>query len=176
MFSLTQIIYFDHCAVNITAQRFPVIIDCQNFRMNSIRCRELFVWNHFEFQLFQIFQRLTVLGKRDAVSHLDIKHIDIQPSPRGNLWVQLTQRAGSCVSGVGKQWFPLLLLTGIQLFKAFFGHKNLAADNQPWRGIFETHGNRTDGFQVFRNILADIAVTAGGAPNKLSVHVFQCNR
>ncbi len=33
-----------------------------------------------------------------------------------------------------------------------------------------------DGFQVLRHILAHIAVTPGGAPDKLAVHIFQCYR
>ncbi len=111
--------------------------------------------------------------KAHALGQLNVENIDIQATLRGNLRVKLPQRTGGGVSGVGKQGLSLFLLPGVQLFEALFRHKYLAADNEPGGGVFQRHGNGTDGFQIFCHVLAHIPVPPGGAPDKDAVHIFQ---
>ena len=102
--------------------------------------------NYFEFQAFQVFQRLGVSGKFHALGKLDVENIDVQSPLCRDFRVKLPQRSGGGVSGIGEQGLSQLLLTLIQLFKALFGHENLAPDDEPCRRAGQGHGDGTDGF------------------------------
>ena len=165
--------HLDNRTVNVADEFFPVFIDGCHFPVNVLRRRQQFVGNHFEFQVPKEVQRGTVAGKRHAFCQLDIEDIDIQAALCGDLRVQLPQRTGSGVSGVGKERFPVFFPLGVQLLKPFFRHKHLAPDNEPGRGVGKGHGNGLDGFQVFRHVLAYAAVSPGSAPDENAVLIFQ---
>ena len=114
-----------------------------------------------------------MICKVNALDKLDIENIDIQSPLGGNLGIQLPQRTGGSISGIGKKGFTLFLLPLIQQSEALFRHKYLAPNDQSGRRVFDGHGDRPNGFQVFRNILAHIAVTTGCSTDKSSVHIFQ---
>ena len=48
--------------------------------------------------------------------------------------------------GDGKEGLSFRFLSGIELFKALFGHENLTTDDQSGRCILNDHGNGADGF------------------------------
>ena len=114
-------------------------------------------------------------GKFDTFRQLDIENVNIQSTLGGNLGIQLPQRTGSCVAGIGKEGLPFRFLTGIELLKALLRHKHLTADDQSGRRILQIHGDRADGFDVFCHIFAHIAVTAGSAADKFAIDVLQRN-
>ena len=170
---LGKVVHLDHRAVNVADQLLPVFVDGIDLGVDFLGPGQAAVGNDLEFPLLQIVQRLTVAGEGDPVSQLNVENIDIQSPFCRDFRVQLAQRACGGVSGVGKERLALLLLAGVELLKAFLGHENLAPDDEPGRGVFNAHGDGTDGFQVFRHILANVAVTPGGTPDKLAVYVFQ---
>ena len=131
------------------------------------------MWNHLEFQVFQVFQRLGVSGELHAFRKLDVENINVQSPLCRDFGVELPQRPGSGVSGVGEQRLSQFLLTQIQLFKALFRHKNLAPDDKPGGCAGQGHGDGADGFQVFRHVLPYRTVAPGRAPDEFPVHIFQ---
>ena len=112
-------------------------------------------------------------GKFDTFRQLDIENINIQSTLGCNLGIQLTQRTGCRITGIGKERLPFRFLTGIELLKALLRHEYLTTDNQSWRRIFQIHGNRADGFDVFCHIFAHVAVTTGSAADEFTVNVLQ---
>ena len=172
-FPLGQVIHLDNGTVNVTGQLLPGIVDGCHFLPDGCNVRESLLGDHLEFKGSQIFQGFRMAGEFCTLTQLDIEDIDIQSPFCCNLGIQLPQRTGCGIPGIGKQGLPFRLLTLIQLFKALFGHEHLAPDDQAGRGIFDGHGDRLDGFQVLRYILSHIAVTAGSAPEELAVHIFQ---
>ena len=66
---------------------------------------------------------------------LNIEHQNIQFSGSGDLGVQLPQRAGGGVAGIGKQRLSPALTLLIQHMKHLFGHKHLSPYNEPGRRI-----------------------------------------
>ena len=142
----SQVIHLDNRPVNITGKALPAVIDRLHFLLNFFHGGQKLIGDYLKAEAFQVFQRLAVAGKGNAVCKLDVKNQNIQSPLCGNLRIQLAQGTGSGVPGIGKEGLPRRLLGSIQLFKAFFRHIYLAPDNQPWRGIFNGHGNRADGF------------------------------
>ena len=172
-FPLRKIVHLDDRTVDIADQLFPVLVDGQHFCINFRNFGQLFVWNHLEFQVFQVFQRLGMSGKLHAIRKLDVENINVQSPLRRDFRVELPQRPGGGVSGVGEQRLSQLLLTQIQLFKALFGHENLAPDDKPGGCAGQGHGDGADGFQVFRHVLPYRTVAPGRAPDEFPVHIFQ---
>ena len=172
-FPLRKIVHLDDRAVDIADQLFPVLVDGQHFCINFRNFGQLFVWNHLEFQVFQVFQRLGMSGKFHALRKLDVENINVQSPLRRDFRVELPQRPGGGVPGIGKQGLSQFLLTQIQLFKALFGHENLAPDDKPGGCAGQGHGDGADGFQVFRHVLPYRTVAPGRAPDEFPVHIFQ---
>ena len=100
-----------------------------------------FMGNDLKFEIFQIGQRFLVGGKFHALDELNIENIDIQSPAGGDFGIQLPQRAGSCVSGIGKEGFSLRFLPFIQLVEALLRHKHLTPDDQSGGRVFDGHGN-----------------------------------
>ena len=172
-FPLRKIIHLDDRAVNVADQLFPVLVDGQHFCINFRNFGQLFVWNHLEFQVFQVFQRLGMSGKIHTLRKLDVENINVQSPLRRDFRVELPQRPGGGVPGIGEQGLSQFLLTLIQLFKALFRHKDLAPYNESGRCAGQGHGNGADGFQVFRHVLPYRTVAPGRAPDEFPVHIFQ---
>ena len=172
-FPLRKIVYLDDRTVNIADQLFPVLVDGQHFCINFRNFGQLFVGNHLEFQVFQVFQRLGMSGEFHAVRKLDVENINVQSPLRRDFRVELPQRPGGGVPGVGEQGLSQFLLTQIQLFKALFWHKDLAPDDKPGGCAGQGHGDGADGFQVFRHVLPYRTVAPGRAPDEFPVHIFQ---
>ena len=124
-------------------------------------------------QVFQKVQTFPVGREKFPFRQLDIEHVNVQSPLGGDLRVQLPQRTGGGVPGVGKQGLPLLLLGPVQPPEAGFRHEHLSPDDEPLRGVFQYHGNSVDGPQILRHILAHVAVSTGGSPDELSVLIFQ---
>ena len=168
-----QVIHLDNGAVDIADQLVPVLVDRCHFFINFPSLAQCFVGNNLKFMLFQILQCLCMGGKLLSLDQLDIENIDIQSPLGGHLRIQLPQRTGSGISGVGKQGLSLFLLPSIQLFKAFLRHEYLAPDDQSGRRILNGHGNGADGLQIFRHILSHISVSPGCSPDENAVYILQ---
>ena len=85
-------------------------------------------------------------GKLHAFCQLNIENVDIQTSLCCNFGIQLPQRTGRRISGVGEKRLAFRFLSGIQLFKALLRHEYLAANDQPVRCVFNGHGDGMNGF------------------------------
>ena len=171
--ALGKVVYFDDGPVDIAGQLRPVFVDGHNFRYDLIRAMQNFERNHLKAEPAQILQRLRVILKFDALRQLDIEHKNIQLPFGGNSGIQLPQRTGGGVAGIGKQGLPLRFLTRIQSLKAFLGHIDLTPDNKPFRSALQCHGDGMDGFQILRHVLAHHAVAPGCAPDEHAVPVLQ---
>ena len=90
-FPLRKIVYLDDRTVDIADQLFPVLVDGQHFCINFRNFGQLFVRNHLEFQVFQVFQRLGMSGKLHAIRKLDVENINVQSPLRRDFRVELPQ-------------------------------------------------------------------------------------
>ena len=145
-FPLRQIVHLDDRAVDVADQLLPVFVDGQHFCVDFRNFGQLFVGDYFEFQAFQVFQRLGVSGEFHAFRKLDVENINVQSPLCRDFRVKLPQRPGGGVPGIGEQGLSQLLLMKVQLFKALFRHEDLAPDNEPGRRTGQGHGDGTDGF------------------------------
>ena len=170
-----QVIDFDHSAVNVAAELVSVLIDGHDIVRKAVLAPEATVRDNFQSQFRQIIQGLGVGLKLHALRKLDIKDQNIQTTLSGNFGIQLTQRACRGVSGVGEERLTFRFLLVIQPLKALLGHKDFATDDESGRCILQNHGNGMDGLQIFRHILAYIAITPGGTTDKHTVFIFQSN-
>ena len=171
--ALGKVIDLDHSSVDVTGQFLPVFVDGEYIIVNFPDTLELLIGNHLEFQLLQVIQSFGMGGKLHSFCQLDVENQNIQSPLGGNLRVQLPQRTGGGISGVCEEGLPLLFLPGVELFETLLGHIHLTPDDQPGRGIFQGHGDGTDGFQILCHILTHIAVATGGTPEKLAVDILQ---
>ena len=117
-----------------------------------------------------------MIRKFHALGKLDIKDIDIQLPAGCDLGIQLAQRPGGSITGVGKEGFTLGLLPGVQRLKAALRHEHFTPDDEPCRGTLQRHGDGRNGLEVLRYILTDHAVTTGRATDKNTVFVLQRHR
>ena len=171
----SQGIHLDYGTVNVTGQVLPVFIDGLHRLANLLGGGKNLAGNDLEMQIPQVPEGLAVGLKFHTLRQLDIENQNIQSPFGSNLGVQLPQRAGSCISGVGEKGLPFCLLLFVELAEALLGHEHLSPHNQPGRSIGNGHGNGRDGFQVFRHILPHHAVTPGRAPDKQAIFIFQGN-
>ena len=121
----------------------------------------------------QIIKGLRVGGEFPALRQLQIEHGDVQLPLGADLGIQLPQRPGGGVPGVGHQGLALQLPLGVDALKHGPGHVDLAPNDEPGQLFRQCHGNGTDGAEVLRHVLAHPAVSPGGAPDEHAVPVFQ---
>ena len=104
-----------------------------------------FIRYNLKTQRFQIFQTMSVGLELHTLSQLNVEDIDIKTSGSRDLRIQLAQRTGGSVAGIGKQGFSLCLLSFVQRREAFLGHEHFTPDDQPRRGASKLHRNGADG-------------------------------
>ena len=121
----------------------------------------------------QIVQRLRVGGERPALCQLQIKNSDIQPPGCGNFGIQLPQRAGSGIAGIGHQGLAFDLPLGVDLLEYAAGHIDLAPNDQMGQLLRQRHGDGANGAQVLCHVLPYPTVTAGSASDEHTVPVLQ---
>ena len=170
--SLGKIVDLNDSAVDIAGQLTTVFIDGKNVIVNFLYAAQLLIGNHFQAKRFQVVECFRMARKLHTLTQLDIEDEDIESPLCADLRIQLPQRAGSGISGVCKERFPLLFLPGVELFKALLRHIHLTTHNQPWRCVFNGHGDGTDGFQILRYIFTHIAVTAGSTTDEFTIHTW----
>ena len=88
-----------------------------------------------------------------------------------NARIELAQRAGRSVAGIGKGLQLVVAALGIELGEGLDGHVHFAADFNMGRIVVDAQRNRPDGTDIVRNIFADPSVAAGNAADKLAVLV-----
>ena len=107
---------------------------------------------------------------------LQVEHLDIQTPLCSDSGVQLPERTGGCVAGIGHQGFPFQFPAGVDLFEHRARHIHLAPDDESGQLFRKCHGDRPNRAEVFRYILTGAAVTPGSASNEHTVPVFQRHR
>ena len=172
-FPLGQIIQLDNTAIDVTGKFFPFLVDAKNLFFNFLGVRQFFIGNDLKAEAFQIFQGLAVAGEGDTLCQLHIKHQNIQLPLGGDLRIFLPQGACRRVSGIGKGLLSVFFQRGVQGAKGLLGHIHLSPDNEPGRGVFQSHRDGADGFQIFRYVLPHYTVSPGSATDKTAVLVFQ---
>ncbi len=100
---------------------------------------------------------------------------DGQVPPGGDLGVELPQRPGGGVAGIGEQPLPGLALAAVQVGERFEGHEDLAPDlhDVGRRRQFEPSGHRPDGEHVGGDVLTRHAVAPGRRPHEMPPLVDQ---
>ena len=121
----------------------------------------------------QIVNGLRVGGEFPALRQLQIEHGDVQLPLGADFGIQLPQRPGGGVPGIGHQGLSLQLPFGVDGLKHRAGHIHLAPDNKPGQLFRQCHGNRADSPEILRHILAHPAIAPGSATDKHTVPVFQ---
>ena len=116
------------------------------------------------------------MGRECApLGELKVKDCDVEPPLRGDLRVELAQRARRRVARVGHEGLSLQLTPGVDLLKDAARHIHLAPHDQARELFRQCHGDGADRAQILRHVLADAAVAARRAADKLSIDVFQRN-
>ena len=82
-----QIIYLNHCAINITGQMLSVFINRKNLLIDCIHRTKCCPRNHLKLQFLQIFQRFCMSLERYTFRQLDIKNQYIQSTFCSNFGV-----------------------------------------------------------------------------------------
>ena len=124
----------------------------------------------------QIVDGLRMGGERPPLRQLEVEHGDVQTALRRDLRIQLPQRAGGGVAGVGHQRLPLQLPACVDLLKYAAGHIDLAPDDEPWQLLRQRHGNGADGAEILGHVLSYPSVAPGSAPDEHAVPVLQRHR
>ena len=174
-FTLRQAVQLDHRAVNIKGERHALVPQASDLIENILRALQRFVGDHFEMLIGQIVQCLRVGSERPALCQLQIKNGDVQPPGCGDFGVQLPQRAGSSIAGIGHQRFAFDFPLGVDLLEHAAGHIDLAPNDQMGQLLRQGHGDGADSTQVLCHVLPYPTVTAGSAANKHAVPVLQCH-
>ena len=174
-FTLRQAVQLDHRAVNVKGKRHALVPQTGDLIEDILRALQRFVGDHFEMLVGQIVQRLRVGGERPALCQLQIKNGDVQPPGCGNFGIQLPQRAGSGIAGIGHQRLAFDLPLGVDLLKYAAGHIDLAPNDQMGQLLRQRHGNGANGAQVLCHVLPYPTVTAGSAADEHAVPVLQCH-
>ena len=84
-------------------------------------------------------------GKGHPLHQLEVENENIQLPCRRHLGVQLAQRAGRQIAGIGIERLAPLLPLLVEGKKYGFGHEHLAADNEAAGRAGEPKGNGADG-------------------------------
>ena len=171
--AVRQAVHLHHRAVNIKGIVHPLVIDPEDLRLDLRCAAEGLVGNDLEPLGGQIVKGLRVGGEFPALRQLQIEHGDVQLPLGADLGIQLPQRPGGGVPGVGHQGLALQLPLGVDALKHGPGHVDLAPNDEPGQLFRQCHGNGTDGAEVFRHVLAHPAVSPCSAPDKHAVPVFQ---
>jgi hypothetical protein len=102
----------------------------------------------------------------------------MQGAARRDGRVELTQRAGRGIAGIGERPLPALFLIGIQTLEGGAAHVNLAAHLEQFGEALGLHlvrnvGNCAD---ISRDILALIAIAAGRSLHEAAAFVAERDR
>ena len=108
-----------------------------------------------------------------ALGKLEVKDGDVQPALRRDLRVELAERAGGGVAGIGEGLLAVFLALGVERGKDLLGHVDLAAHDQARQLLRQRHGNGLDRAQIFRHVLAHAAVAARRAADEHAVAVLE---
>ena len=102
----------------------------------------------------------------------------VQASRCHNFGIELTQRSGTGVAGVGKQSFTARFPFRIDLGERVVWNKGFTANLHPLRWIVElqAEGNGADGAHVGGDLFAALAVSPCGCPFKNPVAVTEGKR
>ena len=171
--AVRQAVHLHHRAVNIKGIVHPLVIDPEDLRLDLRCAAEGLVGDDLEPLGGQIIKGLRVGGEFPALRQLQIEHGDVQLPLGADLGIQLPQRPGGGVPGVGHQGFALQLPLGVDALEHGPGHVDLAPNDEPGQLFRQCHGNGTDGAEVLRHVLAHPAVSPCSAPDKHAVPVFQ---
>ncbi|MCY1518671.1 hypothetical protein D9M68_533940 [compost metagenome] len=119
------------------------------------------------------------LGRRQcAAVQADAIAAELQRPAGGDPGVKLAQAAGSGIARVGEGLATAFRLARIELVKTGLGHEDLATHLQQCWPAFALQPERhvADGAHIGADVLANAAVTAGGATHQLTVLVQQADR
>ena len=124
-------------------------------------------------------ERRAVRGRfalRKRIALLQIEHEDIQPPRGGDLRIELPERPGGGVARIGEERQPLGLARGVQFVKDLARHIDLATHDEARDRFGKGQGDRADGAQVCRHVLADQPVAPRRAERQSAVFVGQGDR
>ena len=108
--------------------------------------------------------------------------VHLQRTRGGDARVQLPQRPGRRIAGVGEDALAGLLASAVEFLEGGSGQQDLApslqhgGDRGGSLGVEETQRHRLDRPEVVGHVLADIAVAPGGAGHEMAVAVHQLHR
>ena len=94
-------IYLYNCAIDFKGVIQPLVIDPVDFCLNVVRTGQGLVGNDLEVLGSQILQRLGVGGKCFSLCQLEIEDLNIQLPLGADLGVELAQRSGGGIAGIG---------------------------------------------------------------------------
>ena len=168
-----QVVELHHRAVHVEGTLHPGVVEAVDFRHDIGMSTQQAIGDDLEVLGAEIVQGLRVGGEAAALGQLEVEHGDVQLPLGGDLGVQLPQRACRRVAGIGHQGLALDLPAGVELLKHTAGHIHLAPDDEMGQLLRQGHRDGADGAQIFRHVLAYLAVAPGGPPDEHAVLVFQ---
>ena len=168
-----QIVDLQNRAVDVEAVAVPVLADVGNPGLGLPGAGAEPVRDDLEPELPQIVQGFAVGLEGPALAELEVKDQNIQLAGSGDFRVQLPERPGGGVAGIGEKGLSPLLPGLVEGMEHGLWHEDLAPDDQPFRRVLQPKRNGADGLQILGDILAHQAVAPGGPPDEAAVPVLQ---
>ena len=122
------------------------------------------------------FEHLPVRGARDAVDLAHVVEIGVERPRRGDGGFLLSHRSRRGIARVGEDRRPRFLERGVHLGEGVAAHEDFAPHLErldAGEGTAERGGDRPDGPQILRDVLADPPVPARGAAGQAAARVEQ---
>ncbi len=165
-----QAIDLDHHPVDLIRKRVPfrgqMFITLEN--LPDPFTAPLLVGVDFQPPGPEMLQGLPVLLQIEARGFRDFIHKDVQRPFGGYLGIELADRAGCGVAGVGKQRLAGLLSLRVQGVEFIKAHEDFSAHHQPGGrvGLFriqQGQGHLADGFDIGQDIFPCRPIASGGS-------------
>ena len=168
-----ETVELDDRAVHVERALHARIVQALDLLQDLRQTPQAAAGDDLEVLIFQIVQRLCVGRECAPLGELKVKDCDVEPPLRGDLRVELAQRARRRVARVGHEGLSLQLTPGIDLLKDAARHIHLAPHDQARELFRQCHGDGADRAQILRHVLADTAVAARRAADEHAVAVFE---
>ena len=172
-----EVVHLHHHAVDLEVEPVAPLLPGAAGRDHLVDAVvDLHVPVHLEAVLPQPLERLAVGLERDPLERPHAVAPDRQRPRRGELGVELADRAGGGVARVGEGRLARLGALLVQPGESRQRQVDLAAHLQQRRRVVDAQRDRPDRAQVLGHVLADLAVAARGAAHEHAVLVDERDR
>ena len=173
LLALGEGVYLDNRAVYVVGEVPPVLTYGLDRGLAFLKIVADGVGHGIKAEFTQGVKRFRVGDEVPAHGFLDVEDADVELARGGDLRVLLAHGARGGVARVCKQRLASELALGVELLENRAGHVDLAADDEPLRGVFELLKQVANGAEVFGDVLAGHAVASRCPADEHAVFILQ---